>query len=253
MQYGGAEYIATGRGYQLHHNSFVHVYSQYSRSHLYYAAELLLLLILLPLLGWSSYAATTWSTWLVSVSLFWAPFWFNPSSFRLETTADDFEAWRLWMRDVVDVETKKTWAVWNKDQLTKARNDKGEQGNHLATVLRGLLGALPTAVLTLGSITGLEDTEWNKWAIFGVITGVFWGVVLLLGVTHRVLVTRTHYRIWRLVRTIAVVCLIAFFICAIIFVPTIGGGVGLRLVLIWSLTWSLTCHALTLTGALLAI
>ena len=228
VQYGGAEYIATGRGYQLHHNSFVHVYSQYSRSHLYYAAELLLLLILLPLLGWSQYAATTWSTWLVCVSLFWAPFWFNPSSFRLENTADDFEAWRLWMRDVVDVDTKKTWAAWNKEQLAKPRNDKSEQSNALATVLRGILGALPTAVLTLGSITGLENTQWNKWAIFGVITGVFWGVVLVLGFTHRILVTRTHYRIWRLIRTIAVVCLIAFFICAIIFIPTIGGGVGLR-------------------------
>ena len=228
VQYGGAAYIATGRGYQLHHNSFVHVYSQYSRSHLYYAAELLLLLILLPLLGWSQYAATTWSTWLVCVSLFWAPFWFNPSSFRLENTADDFEAWRLWMRDVVDVETKKTWAAWNKDELAKPRNDNSQQSNKLATVLRGILGALPTAVLTLGSITGLENTQWNKWAIFGVITGVFWGVVLLLGLTHRILVTRTHYRIWRLIRTIAVVCLLAFFICAIILIPTIGGGVGLR-------------------------
>ena len=228
VQYGGAAYIATGRGYQLHHNSFVHVYSQYSRSHLYYAAELLLLLILLPLLGWSQYAATTWSTWLVSVSLFWAPFWFNPSSFRLENTDDDFKAWLLWMRDVVDVETKKTWAEWNKDELAKPRNDNSQQSNKLATVVRGILGALPTAVLTLGSITGLENTEWNKWAIFGVITGVFWGVVLVLGLTQRLLVTRTHYRIWRLIRTITVVCLIAFFICAIIFVPTIGGGVGLR-------------------------
>ena len=42
VQYGGAKYIATGRGYQLHHNSFVKVYSAYARTHLYYAAELLL-------------------------------------------------------------------------------------------------------------------------------------------------------------------------------------------------------------------
>ena len=228
VQYGGAQYVGTGRGYQLHHNSFVHVYSNYSRTHLYYAAELLLLLILLPLLGWSQYAATTWSTWLVCVSLFWAPFWFNPSSFRLENTADDFEAWRLWMRDVVDTEIKLTWSAWNKDQLCKHRNDKQEQSNPLATSIRGVLGSIPTAILTLGSITGLENTQWNKWAIFGVITGVFWLVVIGLGLTYRILVTRTHYRIWRLIRTFAVVCMIAFFICAIIFVPTVGGGVGLK-------------------------
>ena len=228
VQYGGAQYVGTGRGYQLHHNSFVHVYSNYSRTHLYYAAELLLLLILLPLLGWSQYAATTWSTWLVCVSLFWAPFWFNPSSFRLENTADDFEAWRLWMRDVVDTEIKLTWSAWNKDQLCKHRNDKQEQSNPLATSIRGVLGSIPTAILTLGSITGLENTQWNKWAIFGVITGVFWLVVIGLGLTYRILVTRTHYRIWRLIRTFAVVCMIAFFMCAIICVPTVGGGVGLK-------------------------
>ena len=228
VQYGGAKYISTGRGYQLRHNSFVHVYSQYSRTHLYYAAELLLLLILLPLLGWNQYAATTWSTWLVSVSLFWAPFWFNPSAFRLENTADDFEAWMLWMRDVVDTETKATWSEWNKNELSKQRNDRNRQSNHLATVLRGILGSIPTAVLTLGSITGLESTQWNRWAVFGVITGVFWLIVLSLGLTQRILVTRTHYRIWRLIRTLAVVLLIAFFICAIIFVPSVGGGVGLK-------------------------
>jgi len=228
VQYGGAQYVATGRGYQLHHNSFVRVYSTYSRTHLYYAAELLLLLILLPLLGWNQYAATTWSTWLVCVSLFWAPFWFNPSAFRLQNTSDDFESWQLWMRDVVDTDIKKTWSAWNKEELAKHRNDRQEQSNPLATSIRGILGALPTAVLTLGSITGLENTTWNKWAIFGVITGVFWFVVLGLGLTHRILITRTHYRIWRLFRTLAVICLLAFFICAIIFVPSVGGGVGLK-------------------------
>lgn len=86
VQYGGAKYIPTGRGYQLKHNSFVKVYSYYARSHLYYAAELLLLLILLALLGPVQYASTTWSTWLVSVGILWAPFWFNPGSFLLEKT-----------------------------------------------------------------------------------------------------------------------------------------------------------------------
>eukprot|EP00889_Picochlorum_renovo_P001952 jgi/Picre1/28982/NNA_004376.t1 len=57
---------------------------------------------------------------------------------------------------------------------------------------------------------------------------IFWFVVLGLGLTHRILITRTHYRIWRLFRTLAVICLLAFFICAIIFVPSVGGGVGLK-------------------------
>jgi 1,3-beta-glucan synthase component len=84
--YGGAKYIPTGRGYALKHNSFVKVYSNYARSHLYYASELLLLLILLALSDPESYAATTWSTWMVCISILWAPFWFNPGSFLLEKT-----------------------------------------------------------------------------------------------------------------------------------------------------------------------
>jgi hypothetical protein len=146
------------------------------------------------------------------------------------------------MRDVVDTDIKKTWSAWNKEELAKHRNDRQEQSNPLATSIRGILGALPTAVLTLGSITGLENTTWNKWAIFGVITGVFWFVVLGLGLTHRILITRTHYRIWRLFRTLAVICLLAFFICAIIFVPSVGGGVGLKnFVLIVFANFSVRC------------
>ena len=49
VTYGGAKYIPTGRGYAIKHNTFVKVYSSYARSHLYYATELVLLAVLLPL------------------------------------------------------------------------------------------------------------------------------------------------------------------------------------------------------------
>jgi hypothetical protein len=149
----------------------VQVYAEYARSHLYYSAELLLLLILLALINWQvgvarhmcpvpggvarpehrswlwllvllllpttmhshipltvahtashtapgtptpheqDYPQVSWSTWLVAVSILWAPFWFNPQTFQLERTRDDFEAWQLWMDDVVDTETNSTWWV----------------------------------------------------------------------------------------------------------------------------------------------
>lgn len=228
VQFGGAKYIPTGRGYALKHNSFVKVYSNYARSHLYYAAELLLLLILLALLGPLQYATTTWSTWMVCISILWAPFWFNPGSFLLEKTKDDFEAWSLWMNDVVDPETNSTWDSWNKQQLEKPRNDRETQTNPLATGIRGVLGALPTAVMTLGAVTNLEDTRWNKWAVFGVITGAFWSIMVVLVIAYRYLVVGRHYRIWRLVRTFAMLCLLAFFICAIVFIPSAGSGIGVK-------------------------
>ena len=129
------------------------VYTTYARSHLYYAAELVLLLVLLALVGvqvrarrgaggWArgvgaslrhvhscpstssltplpdpphphpqSYPSLTWSTWMVAVAILWAPFWFNPSCFQLEKAKEDFEAWLLWMSDVVDAETGGTWCA----------------------------------------------------------------------------------------------------------------------------------------------
>lgn len=30
-----------------------------------------------------SYAGISWSTWMVSISILWAPFWFNPQTFQV--------------------------------------------------------------------------------------------------------------------------------------------------------------------------
>lgn len=146
------------------------------------------------------------------------------------------------MRDVEDPIEKKTWSQWNKQQLELARNDTNKQTNFLASSIRGVMGAIPTAILTLGSVTNLEDTTWNKWATFGVITGTFWFVVIFLKVSYQSLATRSGYRIWRLIRFFAVAGLLGFFICVIIFVPSVGGGIGLKnLVLIIFANFSVRC------------
>jgi len=132
------------------------------------------------------------------------------------------------MGDVVDPDVGTTWDSWNKAQLEKPRNDRGTQTNTLATTLRGFLGAIPTAVLTLGAVTNLEDTRWNKWVVFGVMTGVFWTLILILVTTYRWLMYGRRYRIWRLVRTAVALAVIAFLVCAIIFVPSTTNGIGLR-------------------------
>jgi hypothetical protein len=93
--YGGAKYIPTGRGYALRHNSFVKVYSTYARSHLYFSAELIMLLIVLALSNPESYPVTTWATWLVAVSLVWSPFWFNPQTFQVLCVQ---HVWLFWQQ-----------------------------------------------------------------------------------------------------------------------------------------------------------
>lgn len=51
---------------------------------------------------------------------------------------------------------------WNKSQLEKARDEAQTQTNPLATALRGVLSAVPTALLVVASITKLGDTSYNK-------------------------------------------------------------------------------------------
>ncbi|KFM22655.1 Callose synthase 5 [Auxenochlorella protothecoides] len=243
VQYGGAKYIPTGRGYAIKHSSFVKVYSSYARSHLYFAAELVYLLVLLALidttaspgggaslpLAMQDYGALTWSTWLVAVCILWSPFWFNPQTFQLERCKDDFEAWILWMTDVIDSEAGSTWYSWNKSNLERIRNEKMSLNNPMATSLRGIAGALPTAVLALAAISTLTNTSINRWVIFGIASGGFWTFILVVWVVRRVLLSNYYYRLWRAMRTFCFLAAIAFLVCCVIFIP--GGfsaGVGVK-------------------------
>ncbi|KDD75094.1 1,3-beta-glucan synthase, partial [Helicosporidium sp. ATCC 50920] len=229
VQYGGAKYVSTGRGYALKHNSFVKVYAGYARSHLYFGTELIFMLILLALINTSDYALLTWSAWLVAVCLLWAPFWFNPQTFQIERCTDDFEAWVLWMTDVVDAESGTTWFSWNKGQLERARNELGTLNNPFATTVRGLLMAVPTAVLAVAAVTTINNTEYNRWIIFGTVSGGFWFAVVAIWCLRYVMLRNYWHRLWRATRTFVAIGLIAFIVCVIIFIPGgVSAGVGVR-------------------------
>ena len=121
MQYGGAQYIATGRGFSItsssflkrkqpglliiisicsiHHDdqrghinttylcdlpSHLSVYTNYARSHIFPGFELGWMCVLFYILSDCidcNMGAMTWGTWLVSASLIFSPFWFNPLTF----------------------------------------------------------------------------------------------------------------------------------------------------------------------------
>lgn len=229
VHYGGAKYISTGRGYAIKHNTFVKVYTSYARSHLYYAAELLMLAILLVLIETVSYAGIVWSTYMVSVAILWAPFWFNPQTFQLERCKDDFESWLLWMKDVTEPSTNSTWFSWNKDQLEKPRNEDQKQTNPLAGALRGVVQGLPTALLVVASITRIDNTTYNRWLVFATLSGGFWGIAAVVWFVRHMLLKRYMHRTWRLVRTFTFVALIAGVVCVIIFVPAaMSVGVGVK-------------------------
>lgn len=82
VYYGGAKYIATGRGFDLTHTSFVKQFDSFGRSHIYFGFQLGSMAIMLAFLKIPQYALSTWGTWLVAISLTFSPFWFNPATFR---------------------------------------------------------------------------------------------------------------------------------------------------------------------------
>lgn len=41
-----------------------------------------------------SYAGISWSTWMVSISILWAPFWFNPQTFQVGAGSGGISRWQ---------------------------------------------------------------------------------------------------------------------------------------------------------------
>jgi 1,3-beta-glucan synthase len=109
--YGGAKYIATGRGFALTHTPYVKTFSNFGRSHIYFGFQLGLLAVMLAFLKIKSYFLSTWGVWLVSISLTFAPLWFNPQTFVADVAWADFKAWRNWMLGAMDEDTKESWRV----------------------------------------------------------------------------------------------------------------------------------------------
>lgn len=111
VYYGGAKYIATGRGFDLKHTSYVKQFEAFGRSHMYFGFQLALIAVMLAVLGIENYAMSTWGTWLVATALTFSPFWFNPATFRTDVVQRDFAAWRNWLAGSRDPETKGSWCV----------------------------------------------------------------------------------------------------------------------------------------------
>ncbi|KAG7401633.1 hypothetical protein PHYBOEH_000165 [Phytophthora boehmeriae] len=57
----------------------------------------------------------TWSLWLVFVSWYWSPFWFNPLAFEWSDVMEDFRLWFKWMRGDGG-NPNQSWEAWFKEE-----------------------------------------------------------------------------------------------------------------------------------------
>ncbi|TDH64861.1 hypothetical protein CCR75_001558 [Bremia lactucae] len=113
---GGAKYRATGRGFVTKHSSFDELYRFYASSHLYAAVEIAFGLTLYYkfTIGFQFFELT-WSLWLVFISWYWSPFWFNPLAFEWSDVVEDFRLWFKWMRGDGG-NPEQSWAAWFKEE-----------------------------------------------------------------------------------------------------------------------------------------
>uniref|UniRef100_M4BI64 1,3-beta-glucan synthase n=1 Tax=Hyaloperonospora arabidopsidis (strain Emoy2) TaxID=559515 RepID=M4BI64_HYAAE len=113
---GGAKYRATGRGFVTKHSSFDELYRFYASSHLYAAVEIAagLTVYFIFTIG-HEYFSMTWSLWLVCISWYCSPFWFNPLSFEWSDVMEDFRLWFKWMRGDGG-NPNQSWEAWFKEE-----------------------------------------------------------------------------------------------------------------------------------------
>lgn len=94
LNFGGARYIATGRGFATTRISFSILYSRFAGPSIYLGLRTLVLLLYITLTLWTPYLIYFWIT---VMSLAIAPFLFNPHQFSFSDFIIDYRELLRWM------------------------------------------------------------------------------------------------------------------------------------------------------------
>ncbi|CAE7563952.1 CALS7, partial [Symbiodinium sp. CCMP2456] len=110
LNYGGAQYIPTGRGLATQREPFVKNFRCFAPTHLYDAMEVIVLLVFSAGVDYGAgfYLCTSFSSaaWVVS------PLLFNPRQFESKSQAlRDISEWMLWMTNSEPKE-EASWCAW---------------------------------------------------------------------------------------------------------------------------------------------
>jgi 1,3-beta-glucan synthase len=106
LAFGGARYIATGRGFATTRLSFSILYSRFAGPSIYMGMRNLLLLLFASLAVWIPHLIYFW---LSVLSLCIAPFLFNPHQFSFADFIIDYREFLRWMSRGNSRQTKSNW------------------------------------------------------------------------------------------------------------------------------------------------
>jgi 1,3-beta-glucan synthase len=94
LTFGGARYIATGRGFATARISFSILFSRFAGPSIYLGMRTLIMLLYVTLSLWTPYLIYFW---ISTLSLCIAPFWFNPHQFAFSDFVIDYREFLRWM------------------------------------------------------------------------------------------------------------------------------------------------------------
>jgi hypothetical protein len=146
------------------------LFQLYARSHMWFGAQLLVLVLTAVCVGLKLSFVSLFSYVIVITALLCAPFWFNPFTWdwdRNKVAAHEFTAWMAGHKPAG--KSKLLWRTFNDEQLKQAADDDGK---HLGRTFKHMVGSvslLPIAVAIGFAVVGMLDTWWKSTILIGAV------------------------------------------------------------------------------------
>lgn len=111
LSVGGAQYIATGRGFATKRETFANLYARFGKESITFGASLLILVIYFTTKLWRPIFVIFWIT---VIGFIMSPFLFNPNQFVWYELFIDYKAFLQWMHAGNSSMTTKSWIRYTK-------------------------------------------------------------------------------------------------------------------------------------------
>ncbi|PWN18905.1 hypothetical protein BCV69DRAFT_251636 [Microstroma glucosiphilum] len=134
LTFGGARYIATGRGFATTRQSFALLYSRFAGPSIYTGMRLLLMLLYVTLTLWIPHLIYFWVSIL---ALCIAPFLFNPHQFAISDFVIDYREFLRWMSRGNSRSHANSWIGYCRLSRTKVTGYKKKRLGHPSEKLAG--------------------------------------------------------------------------------------------------------------------
>lgn len=134
LTFGGARYIATGRGFATTRLSFSILYSRFAGPSIYLGARTLILLLYVTMTLWIPHLIYFWASVL---ALCIAPFLFNPHQFSFADFVIDYREFLRWMSRGNSRWHSKSWIGYCRLSRTMVTGYKKKKLGHPSEKLSG--------------------------------------------------------------------------------------------------------------------